>query len=209
MGLSPSRCGNIEKSSKAKATDKFDKAIQEGIASVEIAEALGFRYIRVFGDKLISDERECTLRVISGLSSLCEHCENVNVLLEVHGDFNNIQALSPVLDKMSDVKNFGLIWDIEHTHKTYGDNWSEFYSFARPYIRHVHIKDYSEVSKRLTLVGDGNIPIIPIVERLLSDGYDGYFSLEWEKKWHRELPDITVALDSFVKQMNEVRYNGG
>ena len=105
---------------------------------------------------------------------------------------------------MRGIENFGLIWDIEHTHKTYGDSFSEFYDFARPLIRHVHIKDYSDTENKLTLIGDGNVPIKKIVNRLLTNGYDGYLSLEWEKKWHPELPDITVALDSFIKNLREV-----
>ena len=183
--------------------DKFDRTMKDGELSVKIAENLNIPHIRVFGDKIESPES--INRVISGLSQLCELSDRVNILLEVHGDFNTVEALSPIIAKMSDIKNFGLIWDIEHTHKAYGNSWSEFYSFARPYIKHVHIKDFSEESNRLCLIGDGNIPIAPIVERLLSDGYDGYFSLEWEKKWHPELSDIEVALDSFVGVMKEVR----
>lgn len=183
--------------------DKFDKAINEGELSVKIAENLNIPNIRVFGDKIQSPE--CIDRVVSGLSQLCKCSDRVNILLEVHGDFNTAETLSQVTEKMSDTKNFGLIWDIEHTHKAYGNSWSEFYSFARPYIKHVHIKDFSEESNRLCLIGNGSIPIVPIVERLLSDGYDGYFSLEWEKKWHPELPDIELALDSFVSAMKEVR----
>ena len=186
--------------------DKFDSALEEGEFSVKIAESLNIPNIRVFGDKI--KDCECIDRVISGLSQLCKCSDRVNILLEVHGDFNTVETLFPVIDKMADVKNFGLIWDIEHTHKTYGDRWSEFYSFARPYIKHVHIKDFSDKSQCLSLIGSGSIPIAPIVERLLSDDYDGYFSLEWEKKWHPELPDITAALDSFIRTMNEVRDNG-
>ena len=53
--------------------------------------------------------------------------------------------------------------------------------------------------------GEGNIPILPIVRQLLTDGYDGYFSLEWERKWHPELPDIGLALTDFTGLMKEVR----
>ena len=79
----------------------------------------------------------------------------------------------------------------------------EFYRFVRPYLKHVHIKDRT-AENQLVLIGDGIVPIVPIAKQLLSDGYDGYFSLEWEKKWHPELPNIRTALDSFVKVMNEV-----
>ena len=131
--------------------------------------------------------------------------EKVDVLLEVHGDFNTVEALAPILDGMKEYSNFGLIWDIAHTHRPYGENWEIFYEFARPYIKHVHIKDYSKEENALTLIGEGEVPILPIVDRLLSDGYDGCFSLEWEKKWHPELPEIEEGLNSFTILLNQRR----
>ena len=179
--------------------EKFDKAIDEGVACIKIAESLGFRYIRVFGDRLTADKQECIHRITSGISHLCGISQNVGVLLEVHGDFNTVESLSPIIDNMRGIGNFGLIWDIEHTHKPYGDDWQQFYEQMHPYIRHIHIKDYSDTQNTLTLIGEGNVPIRQIVARLLQDGYDGYISLEWEKKWHPELPEIEPALDSFIK----------
>lgn len=184
--------------------ERLDGAIKEGLEAIKIAEGLGIPYIRVFGDKLIEgDELGCTERLIKGIKTICESAKNTSVLLEVHGNYNTEAALAPVLDGLKDVENFGIIWDIEHTQDTYGENWIEFYRFIRPYLKHVHIKDRSSEGK-LVLVGDGIVPIIPITKQLLSDGYDGYFSLEWEKKWHPELPDIRTALEAFVKVMNEV-----
>jgi len=185
-------------------TDRYEKAVSEGEDAIEIAERLNIPSIRVFGDRLLPDS---TALITDGLLRLCSRSPKTNVLLEVHGDFNTVGALSPILEKMSATDNFGLIWDIEHTHKTYRDGWYEFYSSVRPYIKHVHIKDFSDRTGKLTLIGDGDIPIIPITERLLSDGYDGYFSLEWEKKWHPELPEIDAALDSFTRIMNEIEKN--
>lgn len=179
-------------------SDKFEDAIAEGISAIRIARAFDIPYIRVFGDRILSDGQACIDRVISGLQRLCRQDADVSVLLEVHGDFNTVGALSPVLESMKNIKNFGLIWDIEHTHQSYGDNWSSFYRFARPYIKHVHIKDYSNTKKSLTLIGEGDVPIAPIVSRLNGDGYDGYLSLEWEKKWHPELDNIELALKSFI-----------
>ena len=184
--------------------EKFDTTISEGLASVEIAKELGFKNIRVFGDKLTQDADACIDRITSGISRLCSVSGDVNVLLEVHGDFNTVEALSPIIQSLSHFKNFGLIWDIEHSHRVYGRDWHKFYDFVRPYVKHVHIKDRSDTPNKLTLVGDGDIPITDICKKLLSDGYDGYFSLEWEKKWHPELPEMSCALQSFIKIMGEV-----
>jgi sugar phosphate isomerase/epimerase len=57
----------------------------------------------------------------------------------------------------------------------------------------VHIKDVLE--GKHVLPGDGELPIREIIEYMTARGYDGYFSLEWEKYWRRELPEIEEALD--------------
>ena len=181
--------------------EKYENAVTEGRYAVKLAEALNIPNIRVFGDRLTEGSTE---RIISGLRELCSVSDRVNILLEVHGDYNRSETLAPVTDNMKNVKNFGLIWDIEHTHKPYGDRWREFYSAFRPYVKHVHIKDFSDTAKGLCLVGDGDVPVKQIAEVLESDGFEGYFSLEWEKKWHPELPEIEEALDSFIRIMNGV-----
>jgi hypothetical protein len=35
--------------------------------------------------------------------------------------------------------------------------------------------------------------------QMISDGYEGYFSLEWEKKWHPELRDAEEEFPAYVK----------
>ncbi len=179
--------------------EKYESAIGDGRASIDIAERIGMQFIRVFGD-FITDTGTVG-RVTEGLSSLCGYAKNVSVLLETHGDFSTVESLAPIVSAMQGTPNFGLIWDIEHTHKIYGRDWHKFYSFALPYIRHVHIKDYSDAEKALCAIGRGDVPIKEITDRLLDDGYTGCFSLEWEKKWHPELPGIEEALDDFVRIM--------
>ena len=184
--------------------ENYKNALDEGTVSVRIAEALRIPYIRVFGNRYIPSDEGCMPRIISGLRHLCSLSQNVTVLLEIHGDFTTVETVSPIIAGMADIKNFGLIWDIEHTHKIYGNDWEIFYTKFRQYIKHVHIKDYADAPEKLTLIGNGDIPILGIVKRMLLDGYEGYFSLEWEKKWHPELPDIEAALTSFVTLMDQV-----
>ncbi len=183
------------------------RAMREGRDSICIAEAVGIPYIRVFGNRIAGDRADCIRRVSEGIAGLCRFAadKNVSVLLEVHGDYNTAEALAPILKALEGCEIFGLIWDVAHSHRVYGENWQVFYRAIRPWIRHVHIKDLSDKTGALTLPGEGNIPILPIVRQLLTDGYDGYFSLEWERKWHPELPDIGLALTDFTGLMKEVR----
>ena len=189
--------------------EKYEAAIEEGKACVEIAARLHIPYIRVFGNNVTGEtdeEREtCIARVIAGIREICEYASNteVTVLLEVHGDYNKVETLQPITDALGFHPHFGLIWDIAHTH-AYGAQWPLFYQAFRPYIRHIHIKDRANESGKLTLPGEGDLPILPIVRTLISDGFDGYFSLEWEKKWHPELPEIAAALTCYTALMEQV-----
>lgn len=170
---------------------------------VEFAKTAKAGFVRVFGNKITEN---CSSEEIAGvLLSLCEIADpyGVTVLLEVHGDYNSIETLSPILKRLSKTENFGLIWDICHTDAGYGDGWEEFYLAVKPYIKHVHIKDRIRQNMKLTSLGKGDIPIKAIAERLSSDGFDGYVSLEWERKWHPELCCIEEALSDFVAMMRD------
>lgn len=190
---------------------KLEDAMLEGRSAIDVCRRMGTPAIRVFGDRVKSPSvlRSTTERVATSIDGLCEYAATygVSVFLEVHGDFNRAETLMPVVEGNQKHKNFGLIWDVMHTDRIYGDNWRAFYDLFRPYIKHVHIKDGIRVKNDakpvLTLIGEGDIPLEEIIFTLRSDGYDGWYSLEWEKHWHPELPEIECALPGFVELMKK------
>lgn len=183
---------------------KRASAAKEGRQCIDIAQRMGIPYIRVFGNNIEGDREECIPSVAMGIGDLCAYGaeRGVGVLLEVHGDFNTAESLEPIIRANSQYSGFGLIWDIAHSHRACGKRWQSFYEAVRPYVRHMHVKDVRDADGKLVLPGDGDIPITDIVGCVVADGYDGYFSLEWEKKWHPELADLSVALERFVEIMN-------
>ena len=186
--------------------EKLRDALDEGRASLAIAKDLGFRALRVFGNSLVEPADACTARVIDGISTLCREAEGtgVDVLLEVHGDFNTVERLRPICDACGAFSSFGLIWDVCHTHKPYGAAWREFIRAFAPQIRHVHLKDVKNGA--LVLPGEGELELNAMVQTLLAEGYKGAFSLEWEKKWHPELPELEAALEALIKTLqNEMK----
>lgn len=186
-------------------------ALDEGLAAAFAAARLGIPFIRVFGNDAKPDAASAVRSVIDGIGELCAAAGDTAVLLEVHGDFNRSETLMPVIGALagSGVCNFGLIWDVAHSDRSYGADWQRFYNDIAPWVRHVHIKDHVRIAEgsgtrgfRLTLPGDGEIPIRDIARRLALDGYSGYFSLEWERMWHPELPPVEDALARFIEIMN-------
>ena len=181
------------------APEKREAMVESAKGQILIAKRLGAPYVRLFGNNLTEDRDACFERVGTALAEIADFAagEGVTALLEIHGDYNSIENVKPLFDIVGERAGFGIIWDVAHSDKVYGENWQGFYEFIRPYIKHVHLKDHKDGT--LVLPGEGVIPIRPIVDRLLADGYDGYFSLEWEKKWHPEIGNIEPAMDAICK----------
>ncbi len=44
------------------------------------------------------------------------------------------------------------------------------------------------------LLGKGEVPVREMLELLDAGGYEGWVSVEWEKRWHPEIEDPAIAL---------------
>lgn len=77
-----------------------------------------------------------------------------------------------------------------------------------PHIRHVHFKDLRALGQRKhipCLVGEGDVPWARLMPRLLDGGYDGFFSTEFEKRWHPEqLPEAEVGLAHELQELTSL-----
>ena len=186
----------------------LDNALSDGRAAIDAAAALGMGFVRVFGDRIApeDDEKVIIARVAAGIRELCRYAEGtgVTVLQECHGNFNKIERLIGVAEQVN-CPNFGILWDVAHSDKIYGDDFETFYRAVKPLVRHVHFKDHRRVNGEFKLcnTGDGDIPLIPILRMLEADGYDGYVSLEWEKVWHPDLRDAEEELPHFMRYIRE------
>lgn len=54
------------------------------------------------------------------------------------------------------------------------------------------------------LFGGGEFPARECLQRLLDDGYSGWFSLEWEKMWHPQIEGPEVAVRLFPQKFREL-----
>jgi sugar phosphate isomerase/epimerase len=189
--------------------ESFEANVAEGKAYIDLAKALQVPYVRVFGNNVPDPTKaEETLdRVARGIKELCSYCKgkNVMVLLETHGDFPELKYMMPVLEKVNS-PYLGVLWDIEHTYKRYGEDIEEFFNKIKSYVKHVHIKDTrnTEDGFKLCMIGEGDVTIKKDIDLLKKYGYQGYLSLEWEKKWVPTLaePEIVIPFYiEFIKKM--------
>ena len=190
--------------------EKHEKNIADAKITIDCAQKAGAPMIRVFGNNISPEDPEVSINnIIEGLSAVCEYAETRGIIacLEIHGDVNTAESLSKITNAVKKYRSFGIIWDVCHTFTSCGNNIDAVYEVIKPYVKHVHLKDaVKENGKtKIRTLGEGNINIEGIVKRLLDDGYDGYFSFEHEKVWHKELPEPEEEFPKFIKYMKEIK----
>lgn len=187
----------------------LERSLAEGREAIDLAKKMGVKYIRVFGDRIPDPEKkhEVIENIAKGINTLCEYArgKNVHVLMETHGDFAGLDTLLPVMERVCSPQ-FGILWDIEHTFKVYGTDVEMFFEKVWKDIKHVHIKDAvkTEGEFRLCAVGAGDVPVNKVIHLLKQVDYDGYLSLEWEKKWKPELDEPEVAIPAYMEYIRSL-----
>lgn len=181
--------------------------LDEARRYVELAQALGAPYVRVFGNEFVEGvPREAMIaHVAAGLREVGEYARprGVTVLLESHGDFTDSATLLDLLQRAGS-PGVALLWDAHHTFVAAREQPGDTERRLRPYIRHTHLKDSmppapGEKDRRYVLTGTGEVPVRQQVETLARSGYRGYYTFEWEKRWHPEIEAPEVAIAHFAR----------
>jgi sugar phosphate isomerase/epimerase len=185
---------------------RHEEAMREGIAALETAKRMRIPAIRVFGDKLEPQPmRETVAYFAESVKALSKHANGVSVLVEVHGAFNTIEVFEQLLDAVPD-PSFGVLWDVMHSDRVYFDKFEPFYKTISRRVRHVHLKDVRRLYGGVAncLPGEGDLPLQRIAEVLASDGYDGFLSFEWERRWEPALPPPEEAFPAYMRHIKRI-----
>lgn len=164
----------------------------------ELARDLKARGVRVFLG-YFNERRDRTMPAIPYtdlVAHIREACDSaaacgVQVWIETHNEFATGRSLRELLDDV-DKSNCAVIYDIIHPLEE-EESPADTVSLLGLQCVHVHIKDGKPfedpmaLSWKYTKVGEGDVPVAEIVKQLEQAGYTGYYSLEWETKWRKEL----------------------
>jgi sugar phosphate isomerase/epimerase len=186
------------------------KSIDEAKQFIDLAQALGCPYIRVFPNNLPKEqEKKATLDLIKeGLSVLGDHAKGsgVTVLMETHGDVVYTDDLVNIMQDLNHPQ-VGLVWDIVNMWSVTKETPAQVYPKLKPFIKHTHIKDFKmkEGKMQYTLLGKGESPIYQAIDLLRKDDFRGYYSFEWEKLWHHEIEEPEIALAAYAYTMKYLK----
>ena len=130
--------------------------------------------------------------------------KGVTVVIESHGDFTDSPALLEILQR-ADSPNVALLWDAHHTFVSGKEQPEDTVRQLGRYIRHTHLKDSVAAGndRRYVLTGTGEVPVKRQIAALVKIGYRGFFSFEWEKRWHPEIEEPEVAIAQYATVASE------
>ncbi len=191
--------------------------LQDILDSVDVAQHLGARVVRVFsGDPNPDvDTNQAMSWIYDGLSRAAEYAQRaeITLCLENHGKFagradqvRNIldQVGSPFLKLTFDTANFLLV----------GDNPLQAADLLKQDVGHVHAKDFAKASKMESgfaytglngekyvgrLPGQGDVQLVEVLKTLRQFGYDQWLSVEYEGQ--DEQKEASVRSVEILKQL--------
>lgn len=180
---------------------------------IDLAAELGAPFVRVFGDKISSavERSQIVDQVANSLIQLADYAQStgVKVVLETHGDFSRSADILEIMKQVSR-EEVGVLWDMHHPYRFFGEQPEETWQNISGYILHTHIKDSIGTKEdfHYCLIGEGDLPLRQCLQLLKNNGYDNWLVLEWEKKWHPEIEEPEVAFPQFrekiVKYWNSI-----
>ena len=185
-----------------------EKNLDEAKRFIDLAQQIDCPYIRVFPNNFPKgQDKNATMDlIIKGLVDLGDHAKEtkVSVLMETHDEVVWSEDLEVIM-RSSEHPNVGLVWDPCNMWRVTKESPSIVYPRLKKYIRHAHIKDARllDGKPQYKLLGEGEVPIFEAVDLLVKSGYKGYYSFEWEKRWHPELAEPDIAFADYSQKMKK------
>lgn len=186
--------------------ERREVTIREVRAYVDLAQRMGVPFVRVMGTVAVPqptgrvDERF----VQDTAAELGEYAlsRGVTLLIETNGVWADSEKLAKLLSGIGSPAVCAL-WDINHPYLYFHESPETTYTNLKPYLRHVHIKDalMEDGHVRYAMMGYGSLPIERMVGLMESGGYDGFYSLEWVKRWDMTLEEPGIVFAHYVNFM--------
>jgi sugar phosphate isomerase/epimerase len=166
--------------------------------------------VRVFGGQLPAPgparqaQFQLAARVLEAAVPLAERL-GVAIGVETHDAFSASAVVAELLALVPS-ESVGAVWDSHHPHRM-GERPPEIYANLRQRIKLAQVKDARRAPERadgwqLVLLGAGEVPVAEMLELLTAGEYDGWISVEWEKRWHPEIEAPEVALPQHKKLLD-------
>ncbi|MCX7772731.1 MAG: sugar phosphate isomerase/epimerase [Clostridia bacterium] len=183
-----------------------EAALNEAKAYVDLASKIGAPYIRVLGDKDGAPGQKVNIELVKKLyTEICDYAKDkgVSPLIETNGVFADSKVMAAFIKDVN-CPNAGILWDIHHPFRYFGETPETTLKYLDGHIKYLHIKDSvmkdGQVAYRM--LGYGDVPVLDCLKQLKKNGYEGYVSLEWLKRWCPDLQEPGVVFSHYISYMS-------
>ena len=203
----------------------------EGILKViDACKYLNSHYIRIYGGKLLAGDtknlearRE---RLIESMRYLGERAAENEVTLVVENHFNTMAVSAAESAKLIREINHPavrILYDQANLTFTEKEDYEEAILIQHQYVDYIHVKDLvfkegiafsssdvfrpdqSERNVRTRIVGEGVIPWPKILKMIKEKGFNGWLSLEYERRWHPDdIPDASIGMKKSIEYLKSI-----
>lgn len=205
---------SLDEKNRIKACDDLKKVI-------DMATLLEAPSIRVYGGKLLTGEKDKGDKKLYQLIKSMRECgdyagkSGVKLCMENHfGTMTTNAARTAKIVNLIDHPNVGILYDQANIAFFPAEEYKEAIALQRDKIYHVHVKDliyrdgpvpmtFSEVSHikeeertvHSRIPGEGILNWSGILQELKDIGYEGWLSLEYERRWQTiDLPEASIGM---------------
>lgn len=211
--------------------DDIRAAEIKGIRKVIDACAyLGARFIRIYGGNLQAGDtarlEERRGRLVESMRCLGDQAAEKDVTLVVENHFNTMAvSAKETADLIGEIDHpaVRILYDQANLSFTGNEAYEDAIALQQQYVAYMHIKDLvfkknvlfassavshpdeSERNVRTRIVGEGVMPWPEILALVKEHGYDGWLSLEYERRWHPDdIPDASIGMKKSADYLKKV-----
>ena len=189
-------------------SDPAARAVQERrvVSAMESAAELACPLVKAFGGEIppgVEVERVVS-EVAEAVQRLGIHGRRLGVRLavETHDGFSRGETLRAMLDKVDETEYVGALWDVHHPYR-HGESVERTADLIGDRVLHAHVKDAVRDGDgwEYRRLGEGELPVQPMLRALSERGFDGYVSVDWEKMWHPEIEGPDTVLPQYAQAL--------
>ncbi len=177
---------------------------REAMDYIDTAARLGVPYIRVMISPQPQPEpvdMEAARRLYL---ELCDYAKpkGVCVLVETNGALADSHVMREFVDG-ADPDSSGVLWDIHHPYRFFGESPEFTFRNIGQYVKNTHVKDsvYKDGKLSYRMMGYGDVPVFDALKTLKAGEYQGFITLEWVKRWNKELQEPGIVFYHYVSYM--------
>lgn len=187
---------------------------------IDACEYVGAHFIRIYGGNLqAGDTKDLEARrdrLVESMRYLGDRAAKKDVVLVIENHFNTMAVSAK--DSAALIRDINhpavrILYDQANLSFTENEDYEEAIAIQQQYVAYMHVKDLvfkegvgfssSEVSHPdesernvfTRIVGEGVIEWPKILELVREHGYDGWLSMEYERRWHPDdIPDASIGM---------------